>query len=221
MTFDWLIWQLADSGFPAGGFAHSSGMEACVQWGEVAAAKDVLAFARAAILQVGRSAVPIVAAACAERDRYESLDHLSQAMLANHVANRASRAQGQAMLKAVGRIFPHEELARLILAVRERRLPGHFAPVFGAVAGILGVSRERAAQVYMYVSLRGLLSAAVRLGVVGPMEGQAIQHELGAEATAVAERCGRLGVDEAAQTSPLIDLLQGSQDRLYSRLFQS
>jgi urease accessory protein len=34
-------------------------------------------------------------------------------------------------------------------------------------------------------------------------------------------RCGALGPDALAQPAPLLDLLQGTHDRLYSRLFQS
>jgi urease accessory protein len=32
---DWLLWQLADSAFPTGGFAHSGGLEAAWQHGEI------------------------------------------------------------------------------------------------------------------------------------------------------------------------------------------
>jgi len=37
----------------------------------------------------------------------------------------------------------------------------------------------------------------------------------------VLARCGALGEEDLAQTAPLLDLLQGHHDRLYSRLFSS
>jgi urease accessory protein len=53
------------------------------------------------------------------------------------------------------------------------------------------------------------------------MEGQAIQHQLGARAEVVAQRGATLTLDDLAQTAPLLDLWQAGHDRLYSRLFQS
>jgi len=48
-----------------------------------------------------------------------------------------------------------------------------------------------------------------------------LQHRLAPLAAEVVARCEHLSVDDLAQTAPLLDLWQGAQDRLYSRLFQS
>jgi len=61
----------------------------------------------------------------------------------------------------------------------------------------------------------------VRFGIVGPMEAQSLQHRMAPLAEEVLPRCQGLTVDDIAQTSPLLDIRQGAQDRLYSRLFQS
>ena len=53
------------------------------------------------------------------------------------------------------------------------------------------------------------------------MEGQALQSGQSALADAIAAECGLLTLEDAAQTAPVLDLFQGTQDRLYSRLFQS
>jgi urease accessory protein len=74
---------------------------------------------------------------------------------------------------------------------------------------------------FLFIHLRGLVAAAIRLGIVGPMEGQALQHRLSPVAGEILAQCDGLTVTEAAQTAPLLEIWQGTQDRLYSRLFQS
>ena len=218
---EWLIWQLADSAFPAGSFAHSGGLEAAWQHGRVETVEALRDFVDAALVQAARGSAPLAAEACRAPHRFAKLAKLCDAMLANHVANRASRAQGHSMLAAAERIFPSFGIAGVREEVRSRRLPPHLAPIFGRLAVRLGVSVERASRLLLFFTLRGTISSAVRLGIVGPMEGQAIQANFSARAEQLAVAALGVRADDAAQTAPILDLLQGSHDRLYSRLFQS
>jgi urease accessory protein len=217
----WLVWQLLDSAFPAGGFAHSGGLEAAWQSGEVKGREGLASYIRTSLAQAGRGGLVFVGAACESPSEVPGLDRMCDAMLTNPVANRASRAQGMAFLSTAERIYRKEELRALREQVRIEGLAGHFAPLFGATVGLLGISRPAAASLYVFLTLRGLVSAGVRLGIVGPLEGQGIQHLMAEEAQRVVERFGEADVEEATQVAPMIDLLQANQDRLYSRLFQS
>ena len=58
-----LVWQLIDSSFPSGGFAHSAGLEASAQHGLVFDGATVAAFARQTLPQMGRASLPLVTAA--------------------------------------------------------------------------------------------------------------------------------------------------------------
>lgn len=216
---DWLIWQLADSAFPTGGFAHSGGLEAAWQHGEVRNRDELYSFLDSALLQLGHAALPFVIAAYAEPGRFAEFDRLFDVFTSNHVANRASRLQGRALLSSAARIFGKPELTALLEAVPS--VCGHFAPAFGVVACKLGIERDAALRLFFFQQVRSLISGAVRLGIVGPMEGQALQHRLTPRAEDVLTRCRALTLDDIAQTSPLFDIWQGAQDRLYSRLFQS
>lgn len=217
----WLIWQLVDSAFPGGGLAHSGGLEAAWKGGAVADALGLAEFVKAALLQAGRSALPLVAASCRVPKDLPALDRLAEAMLTNHVANRASRLQGQSFLMAAERIFAAQGVTAVRATLRSEGLLGHLPPVFGAVLHYLGLAPAEAAELFMYLALRGLVSAAVRLGMVGPLEAQAIQHRLSPEAERLARRFAAVPPQDAAGASPVIDVFQGMADRLYSRLFQS
>ncbi len=226
---DFLLWQLADSAFPTGGFAHSSGLEAAWQNGEVRNRHELVSFAVASLSQLGRASLPFVMAAHAEPERLAEIDEICEAFTSNHVANRASRAQGKAFLTAIQRVFLERDLqvastrnATAALKRPEGRAPyAHLTPVFGSCLHWLGVSVETTNQMFFFNHLRSVLAAAVRLNIVGPMEAQAIQHQLAAKAELVIKKCESLTLDDIAQTAPLIELWQGTQERLYSRLFQS
>lgn len=213
---DWLVWQLVDSAFPTGGFAHSSGLEAAWQHGEVRGRVELVSYLEASLDQLGHAALPFVLAAWDHHERSPEFDRLYDVFTTNHVANRASRAQGRAFLTAVERVFKSE-----IRNLESQVEFAHFAPLFGGCLGRLGLAREVVARMFFFNHLRGLLAAAVRLNIVGPMEAQVLQQRLAPKAELVRQACEHLALDQIAQTSPLLDLWQGTQDCLYSRLFQS
>ena len=218
VAHDWLVWQLMDSAFPTGGFAHSAGLEAAWQHGEVRGRDDLVSYLDASLQQLGHASLPFVTAAFGEPKKLAELDRLNDAFTINHVANRASRAQGRAMLSAVERIFKCDAGR----AESGEALPyAHFAPVFGACFRLLGLPRETTGRMFFFNHLRSLLAAAVRLNSVGPMEAQMLQQRLAPKAEEILRQCDSLSLDDLAQTAPLLDLWQGAQDRLYSRLFQS
>jgi urease accessory protein len=219
-TPSWLLLQLADSAFPAGGFAHSSGIEAAWQQGEVNAV-SLPSFVRDAIAQAGHGGLPFVLAAFDDPGSLFAIDERCDAFLRNPVANRASRVQGRAWIGTVERSFPRDEVRSLTEAVKARPGCRHFAPLFGATVRTLGLDRREAAGLFLFGAARGTLSAAVRLGITGTTDAQRILAERAGDLDRTIQRCSDLVIDDAAQTSPLLDLWQASHDRLYSRLFQS
>lgn len=216
---DALVWQLVDSAFPTGAFAHSLGLESAWQHGEVASRDDLRRFVEATILQAARGALPLVNAAHREPSRLAEWDALNDAFLTNAVANRASRQQGRTLLASAARIWPSPALDTV-----QAQLPhlcAHAAPMTGVVCSTLGVSLETTQRVVLFVAARGVLSAAVRLGVTGSYDAQRLQSECAGWSATVLARYRDAGPADLAQTAPFIDILQGAHDRLYSRLFQS
>src|SRR5580765_7551325 len=127
---DWLIWQIVDSAFPTGVFAHSWGLEAAWQQGEVDDLDALRACVDASIQQAGYASLPLLNDAYRSLEQLEALDALADAFLLNAVANRASRIQGRTLLGTAGRIWPSAELAAL--QARADATCAHVAPVAGA-----------------------------------------------------------------------------------------
>src|SRR6185295_7416827 len=106
-------------------------------------------FLDASLLQLGHGALPLVLAAHRDPQKLAELDSICDAFTPNHTANRASRAQGRALLAAAERIFGTPTLPTPC---------GHYAPVFGAVTRRLAVSRDAAGQLFFFSHLRTLTS---------------------------------------------------------------
>jgi urease accessory protein len=218
---DWIALQLADASFPSGGFAHSGGLEAALQAGALGDPGALANVLGDALWQAGHLALPYVAAAHDDPAAFGELDRAHDAALLSPVANAASRSQGRAHLDACLRAFGGRPLHDLREAARAARSPGHLAPALGASLRALGVARDDALRLHLHATARGVVSAAVRLGIVGPGEGQRLQASSAATQSAVLAACAGLGPGAQCQTAPLLDLLGAGHDRLYSRLFTS
>jgi urease accessory protein len=213
----WLLWQLADSAFPAGSFGHSGGLEAAWQLGEIPSRAGFENYLLASLQQLSRAALPFVLDAHRAPERFVELDEYCDVFLSNHVANRGSRQLGKSFLVAAEQSFSSQALAEL----RVSCVIGHFAPVFGVVGRILEIDLEATSRLFIFIQLRGAIASAVRLGIMGPLEAQRLQFKLSPTAEDVARGALGFTVDDVAHTAPLLDLWQGAHDRLYSRLFQT
>jgi len=215
----WLTWQVVDSAFPTGTFAHSWGLESAWRHGEIDGAAALQRFLDDSVRQAGHAVLPLVNAAYDDPGQLEALDEIADAFLINTVANRASRIQGRTLVATAGRVWPSPGLESL--QARVEATCAHVAPVSGAVFRTIGLARGEAQRVILFGTARGVLSAAVRLGIVGSYEAQRLQQGCARWLERVAVECESLEAADLAQTAPLIDLLQAGHDRLYSRLFQS
>lgn len=207
-----LLLQLADSAFPTGGFVHSGGLEAASVLGLTT---DLFGWFCDSLENAGWSALPLASAGFSA---HAVADAAAETWLINHVAHRASRAQGQGWATTIAAVFPSADFSALKAACRHPGR-GHFAPTFGHVCALLDMPLAQMQRLFLFLHLRGQVSTAIRLGRIGPLEAQRLQVRLTPVLEAVWATCATLRLDDLATTAPLHDLAHGHHDRLYSRLF--
>jgi urease accessory protein len=222
MSSSWKIYMLVDSGLPTGGFAHSNGLESAVTNGLIGGTSSLDCFVREALLVAFHSQVPLMLQAMGDEAGWLLSDKLAEAVLTCRVAQRASRSLGDALLRVSAEAFPEHaaELRACRKVVLEGNAPGHQAPAFGRVCGLLGLDALTAAQALLFITARDMLSAATRLSLLGPLQAARM---LGSFAKLTEELASMVAISEnlPAQVNPLLEIVQGSHDRQYSRLFSS
>jgi urease accessory protein len=100
----------------------------------------------------------------------EKLDIALHSMMLNHVAQRASKAQGVALLTLYAKSFAPLSNGENLIDTNDRiSSHGHLPICWAAFMAALGVhSSEKALAVHMFLQARAILSSAVRLNIVGP-----------------------------------------------------
>jgi urease accessory protein len=172
--------QFGDSAFPAGGFAFSWGLEGLAADGLVATAVDVAEVIEEQLVHRWNSMDRILlkgAYEAAGLDAVIALDHLAEAATASAPMRSGSRRAGRALLGVFARLG-HERAATYRLAADADQRLGHLAVAQGLVFKEAGLPASIAELLGGWTMVTGLAGAAIRLGLLGHLDAQAILTDL-------------------------------------------
>jgi urease accessory protein len=219
--------QFADGLFPAGAYAHSFGLEACVQSGEVRDIAGVEAFLWA-YLEGSAGPTDAVAVVCARRAAENNdleaclrLDANLDAMKAASELREASRQMGRQTLRVAAHLRCAPLLDEFGNAVASGRTPGHHPIVFGAIGGSLGWDALDTTGSYLYSTSAALVGAALRLLPLGQLAGQQILWNLGPHIAALAEEAQQKREGDIWSFAPALEIASMRHARSDARLFRS
>jgi urease accessory protein len=173
--------QHADSFFPSGAVSFSWGLEALHADGLVRSADDVALFAAGQLRHrwatADRPVLTAAYAAAADLETVAAIDRLQDAMALPAELRLGSRRMGAALLSVHAQLeTPNATSYRA--HVLAQRLPGHVAVVQGLVWRGIGLDQDVAAGMGAHSFCVGLIGAALRLGIIGHLDGQRLLAKL-------------------------------------------
>lgn len=244
---------LSDSALPLGSFAYSNGLESYLAHNKPLPRSTTVVssfhrFLKLSIASCASTSLPYLLAAYRHPERLETLDNDLDASTPCVVAQRASVAQGRALLGvwersfrstyaskpgvvgddsaavAVESIEAFSDALKSSIGNADDLAPkGHYAPLWGAVCLAMGVDLDQVTYVFMVNHAKAVLSAAVRASVMGPYQAQSVLASQGLQ-DMIRERIEmewETDVEDAGQVVPPLDLWMGRHELLYSRIFNS
>ncbi|TCJ34248.1 urease accessory protein [Parafrankia sp. BMG5.11] len=218
---------LADGRLPAGGHAHSGGVEAAVLDGSITGLRDLAEFLRGRLATSGLLAASFAAAVCWSVRAAGPATELAADVLAVFEAEvdartpspaqrAASRAQGRTLMR----------VARAAWAVPAHPAAPHHCVALGIVAAAAGLEPRDAALAAAHASVNGPATAAVRLLGLDPLAVTGVLAEIAAEVdriAAAADTASALRAPERlpAGSAPQLDLLAERHRTAEVRMFTS
>ncbi|KAK6541624.1 hypothetical protein TWF694_007424 [Orbilia ellipsospora] len=205
---------------------------------------DLSRFLRLSLLSISTTTIPFVAAAFQNPSSAPQLDEIFDATTTCEVARRASISQGRALCSVWDKSFsqsllskdtPPDQNAEINLDIEpyetrfpQTHRPDHFGVSWGYITALSGLPRtpnslHQVLSVFLFNHVKAILSAAVRLSLIGPYVAQMMlaSEEVRKLVAEAVERGRDIPVSEAGQSVPTIDLWQGRHERLYTRIFNS
>ncbi len=219
--------QFSDGLFPAGGFAHSFGLETYVQDGRVRDRHELETFVGAHLegsAGPADAAAAAIAVGSARRDdplEWLALDARLDAMKTVPEFRAASRQMGRQALRIAAGLGEDPFLARLARAADDDRAAVHHATVFGAAVGRGGAEPERAAAAYLYATAALLVGAGLRLIALGQLDGQRVLAAMRGRIERLAAAAATATADDLWSFNPALELAGIRHAALDTRLFRS
>jgi urease accessory protein len=222
------VLQFADGSFPAGGFAHSLGLETYTQDGRIRDASGLGAFV-AATLEGSAGPCDATAAALAFQRACAGdlrglleLDGRLDAMKPVPETRAASRQMGRQTLRVALELGAAPAVSGFARAVNEGTAAGHHAVAFGAALSGEAATGEVVATAYLYATAAMLVGAGVRLLAIGQLEGQRVLASMRPRIVRLAAAAARArDAEDLWSFTPALDIAGVRHAALDARLFRS
>lgn len=211
--------------FPTGSFSYSHGLEAAVESGAVHDRASLQNWVSAVVVSgSGRIDSDILraahrAAAQGDLDALAAANRRGVAFRATAETMLEATAQGAAFLATCRAAWPEPFLDRWATILAERSEAVCYAAAVGAASARASIAIDWASTAYLQALAANLISAGLRLGIIGQTDGQRIVAAL---ELVIADAGGTIcDPDQFGSATVAVELASMAHEIQYSRLFRS
>ena len=216
--------HLVDSAIPTGSFAYSYGLESSITFGLINTPFALRNYLYSYLQQAGSAELPFINSTfqlSEKNPEFQTLAEEYDAQLLVPTLYKASAVQGRNWLKLLTSFYPELELETITQWFAAHTIPPHFTLVFTLALQRAGFALAELQAMYLHMLLRDQLSAAIRLGFLGPLEGHKLQHDFYAVFEHILAAQTGKWYGEATRSAFLLDVAQVLHEDIYSKLFQN
>ncbi|WP_119070988.1 urease accessory protein UreF [Rubrobacter indicoceani] len=216
--------QLSDTAFPTGVFAHSFGLEACREAGELRDEADLrrLVGLYLASLATSDCVALRVAYGADALEQTVQADRLLAATKATRELREANARTGRQFLRSFAALGAENALLEgFRLAAKRGETPGSYAVGYALAARSVRVPEEGAVAAYLFSSAASLVAAGQKLIPLGGSAAQRVLFGLRGGIETAAESSRAVGADGMYSFAPTLDVRSAQHERQQTRLYIS
>lgn len=220
------LMHLIDSSLPTGSFAYSAGLESSINFKLIDSQFGLRNYFYSFLQQVVSFDFPFINSVYSleEPDLNEDFANIAadyDASLLTPTLHKASLIQAKNWNKLLITFYPDLNLGEITDWFSDHELPLHYLMAFSLNLKRVGFSIQDIKEMHLHMNLRDQMSAAIRLGFIGPMEGHKLQHNF----YSIFDDFMKINLDTpyygASRSAFLLDMAQVYHEDIYSKLFQN
>lgn len=220
-----LLYQLADSAFPIGGFAYSCGLESAVKQSFVYDQESLRAYLHSYSQQILSLDLPFITSSFLLNSGYEEalikMAKCYSAMLLNPSIQKSGAVIGRNWLRICQQLTNIQALEQIETVLTKAKLSCDFTVIYGLSMKIMGYDLLQTKNLYFYMMLRDQISALIRLNVSGPTRAHEELFYFLNHYNTLIENLEPTNYELAYKTTYSLEIVQLTHDRIWSKLFQN